>query len=234
MIKTCEICQTEFNAHTVTNRFCGPKCFHIHRKGMPLKKRGITKNCEKCGGEFYVPQVHKSARFCSMKCRGRLGCVSTRIISCGHCGKNFGYTGVKNKTYCSNSCCACACAIRKRARKEGYQFETVPRNCEHCGKEFQMKKCHAYKTRFCSRQCRISARPFPNNRHGVRRAAIRRGVPMDKCELCGYCDHPEILTMHHKDLNPRNNKRENLIPVCPNCHSLEHQRPLIHPPGNRK
>jgi hypothetical protein len=44
------------------------------------------------------------------------------------------------------------------------------------------------------------------------------------CEKCGYTEHPEILEIHHKDLNRRNNSRSNLTVLCPNCHRLTHKK----------
>lgn len=42
-----------------------------------------------------------------------------------------------------------------------------------------------------------------------------------KCEICAF-DDKRILQVHHKDKNRKNNTRENVILVCPNCHALEH------------
>ncbi|MFH1696811.1 MAG: HNH endonuclease signature motif containing protein [Candidatus Diapherotrites archaeon] len=36
-----------------------------------------------------------------------------------------------------------------------------------------------------------------------------------KCELCGTSIN---LDLHHKNYNPADNREENLIAVCPNCH----------------
>jgi 5-methylcytosine-specific restriction endonuclease McrA len=44
-----------------------------------------------------------------------------------------------------------------------------------------------------------------------------------KCSICGYSEYPEILQIHHKDKNPHNNQRYNLIVLCPNCHYLVHR-----------
>jgi hypothetical protein len=46
-----------------------------------------------------------------------------------------------------------------------------------------------------------------------------------KCEKCGFNKaHPRtgktILETHHKDENPNNSRPENIIILCPNCHSL--------------
>lgn len=47
------------------------------------------------------------------------------------------------------------------------------------------------------------------------------GVRGEKCERCDY-DKREILVVHHKDRNRKNNVLENLELICPNCHGEEH------------
>ena len=42
-----------------------------------------------------------------------------------------------------------------------------------------------------------------------------------KCERCEY-DKYEILQVHHKDRNRKNNEIDNLELICPNCHFEEH------------
>lgn len=42
-----------------------------------------------------------------------------------------------------------------------------------------------------------------------------------KCARCSF-DDIRILQLHHKDRNRRNNQRDNLEVICPNCHALEH------------
>jgi 5-methylcytosine-specific restriction endonuclease McrA len=51
----------------------------------------------------------------------------------------------------------------------------------------------------------------------IRLIEIRGG----KCERCGY-NKREILNVHHKDRNRKNNELSNLELICPNCHSEEH------------
>lgn len=41
------------------------------------------------------------------------------------------------------------------------------------------------------------------------------------CEICGY-NKIEILHVHHKDRNRKNNDLDNLKLICPNCHYEEH------------
>jgi RNA-directed DNA polymerase len=42
-----------------------------------------------------------------------------------------------------------------------------------------------------------------------------------KCERCNY-NKSEILQVHHKNRDRRNNNLENLELICPNCHYEEH------------
>lgn len=43
-----------------------------------------------------------------------------------------------------------------------------------------------------------------------------------RCEKCGYNNILELLQVHHKDRNRKNNAEENLIVLCPNCHHEDH------------
>jgi len=43
----------------------------------------------------------------------------------------------------------------------------------------------------------------------------------EKCERCGY-RKKEILNVHHKDKNKKNNDLSNLELLCPNCHAEKH------------
>ena len=42
-----------------------------------------------------------------------------------------------------------------------------------------------------------------------------------KCERCDY-GKSEILQVHHKDRNRKNNNLDNLELICPNCHYEDH------------
>lgn len=201
-------------------------------KGSKNKvQHSVTIQCSVCHLPFSVrPCRESSAKFCSHHCKGIAWSrelasrpVKVKKCVCSICGVEFIGTW-RGERYCSSEC-----------RKKKYTLQVEKEQvliCEKCGNPFTVaKKWGWYRTRFCGQACRIAARPFPQNRRGVRRAAIRRGIPMNKCSVCGYSEHPEILTLHHRDLNPKNNNQNNLIPVCPNCHSLAHLRPVIHPGG---
>lgn len=49
-----------------------------------------------------------------------------------------------------------------------------------------------------------------------------RDALRDHCEICGATAN--ILEVHHKDRNPYNNSKKNLITLCDACHKYEHKR----------
>ena len=60
--------------------------------------------------------------------------------------------------------------------------------------------------------------------HTLLMKLIRDGIREDKCEICGitYWNGKHLpLELHHKDNNHFNNNLDNLIILCPNCHSIQ-------------
>ena len=45
---------------------------------------------------------------------------------------------------------------------------------------------------------------------------------LKRCSRCGYDKVPGILVVHHVDRNRLNSSPENLVDLCPNCHSEDH------------
>lgn len=44
----------------------------------------------------------------------------------------------------------------------------------------------------------------------------------DRCFKCGWDEYSDILQVHHKDMNHKNNTLSNCIWLCPNCHYYIH------------
>jgi hypothetical protein len=62
-------------------------------------------------------------------------------------------------------------------------------------------------------------RDFSNQRKNAGRAKARRVLQfLDVCVCCGA----DAEERHHKDDNPTNNAKENLVPLCGTCHQLAH------------
>lgn len=183
------------------------------------KKTGKTINCKICDSEFYVPINRiKTAKFCSNKCKGKSS-HTIQKSNCKICNNEFEYSHARIGVakYCSRKC------YYKAMHTKG----SVIVNCKHCGKEINCSPSE--KRVYCSKQCigKESQKTFHPNYTTVRKKIINMGL-MVKCQICGYSENRNILGVHHIDRNKHNNTLENLIVLCPNCHSLEHQKHIVH------
>lgn len=147
-------------------------------------------------------------------------------VKCKLCGKEF-YVKPSQQLrgygkYCSRGC-------HHLASRKGKIIV-----CDICGKEAwkipkDLKNSKSGKF-FCSKHCQTIWRNkyFSGERHplwnGGRhsyRSAIARYKTEEKCRICG-CVDKRVLAVHHFDKNRKNNKKENLVWVCHNCHHLIH------------
>ena len=226
----CFECKKEFKKSWKNQKFCNNLCYYKYRKGLKLPKKGTNLICPTCNKEFYVMQSRKiqyKIIHCSKECywkalRQNERPTKTTSLTCKNCNKIFTYeyrSGPK-RNFCSRKC------------QRQIQFRTSRQIsiCDTCNKEFE---CSKYSVRkYCSDICRTKShdtkkRLAPMSKNGVRRAFIRRGL-ITHCHECGYKDHPEILGIHHKDEDRTNNSFDNLIVLCPNCHSIRHIRHVNH------
>jgi len=60
-------------------------------------------------------------------------------------------------------------------------------------------------------------------------AKLHLKLKVGRCQVCGWDAFPEILQVHHRDRNSRNNTLENLLVVCPTCHQLIHNELISEP-----
>jgi 5-methylcytosine-specific restriction endonuclease McrA len=80
-----------------------------------------------------------------------------------------------------------------------------------------------YKTNYKSAQEYISCGSVVKS-HILKQKLIRDGIKANECELCGISMWRGVkipLELHHKDGNHFNNELDNLIILCPNCHSIQ-------------
>ncbi len=117
-----------------------------------------------------------------------------------------------NGAFCSQACYGLSC------RKE--------RPCAVCGKAILASLHRKTCSRTCSNTHRAGIKYKVNSPHdqvkyqqGLKIQLLRaRGK---NCERCGYTKF-EILQVHHKNRNRKDNSLDNLELICPNCHCEEH------------
>ena len=138
-------------------------------------------------------------------------------INCGICNKLI-YRRPrqikmnKGRVFCSMTCYGISC------RKEN--------PCVICGKlilaGLNKKTC----SRGCANKHRVGIKyKIGRPRDKVKTIQVLKLRLMkergENCERCNYSKY-EILQVHHKDRNRKNNELNNLELVCPNCHYEEH------------
>ncbi len=140
---------------------------------------------------------------------------------CEVCGTLFKTTPSSLQQYCCSNKCR---DIRRRKIR-------IKSHCKICGKEIEYI-CSRNKV-YCSTYCKIEGLAIRKRKEYENKGLynqFRNGKALKKyliekyhkCFFCGWDINTEILEMHHKDRNRRNNLLENVLLVCPNCHTLEH------------
>ena len=178
-----------------------------------MKSKDIA--CRHCGTMVLIPP-HRFATFkyCSRRC-GALAIRVEMSANCHVCGKHFSHIASRANSakYCSRGCYYKAMHIKGTVRVQ----------CHHCGKVFQDSPSTHRK--FCSRQCtrKSSIDVWQPGFQTARKNMIHRDM-LRQCERCGYREERQILVVHHRDRNRRNNALSNLEVLCPNCHALEHRK----------
>jgi hypothetical protein len=108
--------------------------------------------------------------------------------------------------------------------------------CDWCGKEKEKPASHKNKGKhgynFCSRRCKDNAQRLggiedihpPHYGHTKEKYPHRAQFSEEEmiCNRCGYNEFISCVDIHHIDFNPDNNDKDNLIPLCSNCHRALH------------
>jgi hypothetical protein len=140
-------------------------------------------------------------------------------IKCNSCGKDvkkFTYEikgESKNRVVDINKYVCQPCKI-KNAWEE--------RTCPICSKTFAVRKIENKKT--CSYSCSNKLFRTGENNGNWKENAYRTTCFSKHEKKCIICDETNIVEVHHYDQNKKNNKPENLIPLCPTHHQYVHSR----------
>lgn len=188
----------ECSNQTSNPKFCSLSCGTKYqmRHNKPFEKVVVTKVCEECGKEISLTGKEKVKRFCDRKCsaafnnRKRAG---TRYSDCLNCSAKIAGRGRK---YCSTSCAA---EHRRKALIDSW-----------ISGEWDGSSTSGLSTAV--------------RRHLIAQANYRCQSP--DCDIPGGWSRVNPVTgkvpleVDHIDGNCYNNSPDNLIVLCPNCHSL--------------
>lgn len=166
------------------------------------------------------------------------------LVNCKYCNKEFKPPtrdiNRGNGKFCSKSC---ASSFRKGVQQKT-RLVFICSNPK-CGKEFLKLASNFRKNssksglRFCNRKCKDEAQSLEVGLKAIQpshfgtkdnssptsrnyRPIAAKHLDMTKCNRCLFNLRPEVLQVHHKDRNRRNNTLENLEVLCPTCHIIDH------------
>lgn len=114
-------------------------------------------------------------------------------------------------------------------------IKNLQKNCAHCSANLERKRINGrledfsvfQRRQYCDQKCMGLAmmKADPTRKSYAKRA---RKLELKSC--CEKCGTTESLSIHHDDLNWRNNEPSNLKTLCASCHtSLHHSRGEIKP-----
>lgn len=156
----------------------------------------------------------------------RKGLTFTAIEKvCEVCDKKFKTVPTSQKQYCCS----------RKCRFERMKKERIKYVCLICNKDIYDLKRKSGGRKYCSTKCKIEGlaklkrERFKEKRifgkwKGHKELKQYLLKKYNKCQLCEWDKEPNILEAHHKDRNKKNNNENNLLLICPNCHSLDHYK----------
>lgn len=211
-VKVCAVCKTAFfDPKHPKKILCSRKCAGIHKRTVPFKK------CPKCNKAHRKPGV-----YCSFLCARKAGAfdngirIRTRYARrCEVCNSEFETVPTSSKQYC----CSRRCSFKRRKK------QPESRICLFCKNVYVVNR---KKQKYCSKKCagrhysslKIKKYGYQTIPQGHRQKT--RELFGNRCVRCQWGNVPEILELHHKDRNRKNNNLKNIELLCPTCHSLEH------------
>lgn len=98
--------------------------------------------------------------------------------------------------------------------------------CKNCGKKLYRKRYGKrledmsvfLRRQYCSQDCAWTA----SRKESVSLSGAYKRATKLKGLVCQECGATTLLGIHHKDKNPRNNSKENLLTLCASCHTKLH------------
>ncbi|MFF1834215.1 HNH endonuclease [Streptomyces sp. NPDC058231] len=215
--------------------YCSPKC----RREAFL----VTLTCAVCEKEYQLPQADHAKKMrrdtktltCSLACRDAALLMTRACVGCGTEMPNQQWRHVR---YCSPAC-------KAQHPKTGTR-KLAEKGCEQCGTLFRPKSS---RRAYCSRGCanlvhaaRMTGEGNSRFKDGSSYASwfrAMRPLVLDRDgRRCVACKAPETFMtfirkgkvqqrttfhVHHVNEEVRDNRPENLVSLCSNCHAVHHK-----------
>jgi len=219
MIKTCHICNNEFETPKPRQEYCSKPCSNRARTGF----RDVEKKCCICKNIFIIRRCENKKKTCSRKC---LKILMQRLFNSPESKKIRSENGKRN--------------LGKKHPET--TKSPVIKTCIQCESRYTISRGKAStqreKSRFCSKECwynyiRDDEKRHPSYRGGhfpyygpdwKMQARKARERDNNTCQRCGKKQFKPKLHVHH--ITPRRkfksmrraNRLYNLTTLCNSCH----------------
>lgn len=150
------------------------------------------------------------------------------LVKCKICSEHF-YAKPSHLKRGDCKYCSILCSIEGRKRGKFVKCSTCEKNVWRMPKHLDHSKSKNY---FCNKSCQALWRNsvmyigpnHPNWKGGGNsyKEILIRSSSKRVCKRCRI-DDIRLLAVHHIDLDHKNNKLENLVWLCYNCHFLIHK-----------
>jgi 5-methylcytosine-specific restriction endonuclease McrA len=260
----CPVCGKRF-AHypSQVKAYCSRQCAGADQRGKPKMGNRASKQvetaCPQCGKRFlYYPSWPR--KYCSNVCAGKANVGNTQKpvgaryeTACEQCGKAFTTVPSQHARFCSLECFGkwrsahvFGAAHPMRGKTFNRPKDLVPLICPVCETEFLVKRSHAPRRRYCSKECMGAAYTLRNSGANSAtwtggyepyygpswRPAMRFVRARDQvCQRCGVSPDAlgRELDVHHRipfrlfgiHRHAEANDPANLIALCNVCHLKE-------------
>lgn len=143
--------------------------------------------------------------------------IETKELCAYGCNQQAKYLNVSGKYICESS--ASKCPENKKKNSQGLK-EAYKSNKRLSGKEFYENLSDDQKEKMSWNRGNYKA-DFSYNGKGSHKKILieERGHKCQSCNLETWLDEPIPLELEHSDGDNKNNVKENLLLLCPNCHA---------------
>lgn len=100
----------------------------------------------------------------------------------------------------------------------------IEKECPVCGNKFEAELNNKKEKVTCSRGCANTYFRTGENHGNWNEDSYRNICFKYHKKQCVVCGEDKIVEVHHYDGDHENNKKENLIPICPTHHKYWHSR----------
>ena len=205
----CENCNKEHDGSYGSGRFCSSRCarsFSTKNDGQELKEA----ICPNCACKHLISKRASNKTTLCIKCR-------LERAKCCYCGRLARYTLSNGRRCCSKTFQSCPVIRYKnaegvvQAHKEG---RCSTRHLDYTKIWNKGTEKYKHDLIFVKSDKQITSKWV------IRKYLLKeRSVCCEKCGRTKWNGKIITIEMHHIDGNKLNNKKSNLLLLCPNCHA---------------